>query len=99
MGIFIALSVLLHFLYSIHSWRYQEQYPAEEDMARFLGIFTGSMMIFTLLVKLLAFSYLIRNYGLRICLAISPILVAVFTAIAITIGMLMGYTRNQPAVS
>jgi hypothetical protein len=70
----------------------REQYPAEEDMARFLGIFTGSMMIFTLLVKLLVFSYLIRNYGLRTCLAISPLLVAVFTAIAIIVGMTMGYT-------
>ena len=61
-------------------------------MARFLGIFTGSMMIFTLLIKLLVFSYLIRNYGLRTCLAISPVLLAVFTVIAIIIGMTMGYT-------
>ena len=70
----------------------RSQYPAEEDMARFLGIFTGSMMIFTLLIKLLVFSYLIRNYGLRTCLAISPVLLAVFTVIAIIIGMTMGYT-------
>jgi AAA family ATP:ADP antiporter len=93
MGIFIALSVVTAFFvqYSFMAVT-REQYPAEEDMARFLGIFTGSMMIFTLLVKLLVFSYLIRNYGLRTCLAISPILVAVFTAIAIAIGMFMGYT-------
>jgi len=68
------------------------QYPAEEDMARFLGIFTGSMMIFTLLVKLLVFSYLIRNYGLKVCLAVSPILLALFTVVAILVGMSMGYT-------
>jgi ATP:ADP antiporter, AAA family len=93
MGIFIALSVVTAFFvqYSFMAVT-REQYPAEEDMARFLGIFTGSMMIFTLLIKLLVFSYLIRNYGLRTCLAISPILVAAFTIAAITIGMLMGYT-------
>ena len=93
MGLFVALSVLTAFFvqYSFMAVT-REQYPAEEDMARFLGIFTGSMMIFTLLVKLLVFSYLIRNYGLRTCLAISPILVAVFTTIAIIIGMTMGYT-------
>jgi len=93
MGVFIILSVVTAFFvqYSFMAVT-REQYPAEEDMARFLGIFTGSMMIFTLLVKLLVFSYLIRNYGLRMCLAISPILVAFFTALAITIGMLMGYT-------
>jgi hypothetical protein len=50
------------------------------------------MMIFTLLVKLLAFSYLIRNYGLKVCLAISPLLLALFIAIAIGIGTIMGYT-------
>lgn len=93
MAIFIALSVVTAFFvqYSFMAVT-REQYPAEEDMARFLGIFIGSMMIFTLLVKLLVFSYLIRNYGLRTCLAISPILVAAFTGIAIAIGMFMGYT-------
>jgi ATP:ADP antiporter, AAA family len=93
MAIFIALSVVTAFFvqYSFMAVT-REQYPAEAEMARFLGIFTGSMMIFTLLVKLLVFSYLIRNYGLRTCLVISPVLVAVFTAVAIAIGMFMGYT-------
>jgi ATP/ADP translocase len=93
MGIFVALSVMTAFFiqYSFMAVT-REQYPAEEDMARFLGLFTGSMMIFTLLIKVLVFSYLIRNYGLKICLAISPVLVVGFTAIAIIIGISMGYT-------
>jgi len=93
MGIFIALSVMTAFFvqYSFMAVT-REQYPVEEDMARFLGLFTGSMMIFTLLLKILVFSYLIKNYGLRTCLALSPILVAGFTAIAIIIGMSMGFT-------
>lgn len=96
MALFIALSVVTAFFvqYSFMAVT-REQYPAEEDMARFLGIFTGSMMIFTLLVKLLAFSYLIRNYGLKTCLAISPVLVAFFTAVAIFIGISMGYTPQS----
>jgi len=96
MGVFIALSVMTAFFvqYSFMAVT-REQYPAEEDMARFLGIFTGSMMIFTLLVKLFVFSYLIRNYGLRTCLAISPLLVAAFTVFAILIGMFMGYTPES----
>jgi len=97
MSIFIALSVMTAFfvMYSFMAVT-REQYPSEEDMARFLGLFTGSMMIFTLLIKLLVFSYLIRNYGLRTCLALSPLLVAAFTLIAVIIGMLMGFT---PATS
>ncbi len=97
MSIFIALSVMTAFfvMYSFMAVT-REQYPSEEDMARFLGLFTGSMMIFTLLIKLLVFSYLIRNYGLRTCLALSPLLVATFTLIAVIVGMLMGFT---PATS
>jgi len=97
MAIFIALSVMTAFFvqYSFMAVT-REQYPSEADMARFLGLFTGSMMIFTLLIKLLVFSYLIRNYGLRTCLAVSPLLVAAFTLIAIVIGMFMGFT---PAAS
>jgi ATP/ADP translocase len=97
MALFIIFSVMTAFFiqYSFMAVT-REQYPSEEDMARFLGLFIGSMMIFTLLVKVLVFSYLIRNYGLRTCLAISPVLVAGFTLIAIIIGMLMGYT---PATS
>ncbi len=93
MGIFIALSVMTAFFvqYSFMAVT-REQYPSGEDMARFLGLFTGSMMIFTMLIKIFVFSYLIKNYGLRTCLAISPVLVAAFTLIAITIGMLMGFT-------
>ncbi len=93
MALFIALSVVTAFFvqYSFMAVT-REQYPAEDDMARFLGLFTGSMMIFTLLIKLLVFSYLIKNYGLRTCLAISPILIAVFTVIAVIIGVVKGYT-------
>jgi ATP:ADP antiporter, AAA family len=93
MAIFIALSVVTAFFvqYSFMAVT-REQYPAEEDMARFLGLFTGSMMIFTLLIKLLVFSYLIKNYGLRTCLALTPFLIAAFTVIAVLIGLIKGYT-------
>jgi AAA family ATP:ADP antiporter len=97
MSVFVALSVMTAFfvMYSFMAVT-REQYPSEGDMARFLGLFTGSMMIFTLLIKILAFSYLIRNYGLKVCLAISPVLVALFTAIAILVGMTMGFTPATP---
>lgn len=95
MAVFITLSVMTAFFvqYSFMAVT-REQYPLEEDMARFLGLFTGSMMIFTLLLKVLVFAYMIRNYGLKTCLAISPVLVAGFTAVAIIIGMTMGYVQE-----
>ena len=93
MGVFVAFSVISAFFiqYSFMAVT-RLQYPTEADMARFLGLFTGSMMIFTLLMKLFVFSYLIRNYGLKVCLILSPILVVVFTVGAIIVGATMGYT-------
>jgi AAA family ATP:ADP antiporter len=95
LGIFIVLSVVSAFFiqYSFLAVT-RERYPAGEDIARFLGVFTGSVMILTLLGKSLLFSYLLKNYGLKICLTISPVLLATFTAIAIAFGMGMGYTRE-----
>lgn len=100
MALFIALSVMTAFFvqYSFMAVT-REQYPAEDDMARFLGLFTGSMMIFTLLIKILVFSYLIKNYGLRTCLALSPILIAAFAVIAVVIGLAKGYTPAIGAAS
>lgn len=95
MGIFIILSVVsaLFIQYSFLAVT-REKFPAGENMAEFLGIFTGTIMIFTLLGKVLLFSYLLSNYGLRVCLTITPILLIIITIIAVILGMAMGYTME-----
>jgi ATP:ADP antiporter, AAA family len=95
LAIFITLSVVsaLFVQYSFLALT-RTKFPAAVDMARFLGIFTGSVMIMTLFGKLLLFSWLLNKYGLRICLTVSPALLALFTIIAIGFGMFMGYTRE-----
>ena len=95
MGAFIILSVVsaLFIQYSFLALT-REKFPSAENMATFLGIFTGSILVFTLFGKLLLFSWLLRNYGLRICLMISPILLAFFTAVAVAFAMALGYTME-----
>ncbi len=95
LGLFIILSVVSAFFiqYSFLAVT-REKFPAAGEMAQFLGIFTGSIMLLTLLGKLLLFSYLLKNYGLKVCLTISPVLLLIFTAIAVAFGMLMGYTKE-----
>jgi ATP:ADP antiporter, AAA family len=95
LGLFIILSVVSAFFiqYSFLAVT-REKFPAAEDMARFLGIFTGSVMLLTLLGKFVLFSYLLKNYGLKICLTISPILLIFFSSLAVAFGMAMGYTRE-----
>lgn len=95
-SLFAALSVLAAFFVQyLFMAVTREQYPAAEDMARFLGFFAGSTMIFILSFRLVVFEYILHNYGLRTCLIFSPILVAVFTAISIAIGLSIGYTPES----
>jgi ATP/ADP translocase len=90
---FAALSVLAaFFIQYLFMAITREQYPVAEDMAAFLGFFTGSMMILILFVKMLVFPYILHNYGLRTCFMISPVLIAVITAIVIPTGLIMGYS-------
>jgi AAA family ATP:ADP antiporter len=90
---FAALSVLAaFFIQYLFMAVTREQYPVAEDMAGFLGFFTGCMIILILFVKLIVFPYILHNYGLRPCLMISPVLIAVITAIVIPTGLIMGYS-------
>jgi ATP/ADP translocase len=68
-----------------------EQYPGEDDLAKFLGFFTGSMMIFTFVVKTFVYSKLMKTYGLKISLMLSSVLLLIFTGLAILVGLISGY--------
>ncbi|MBE0676646.1 MAG: hypothetical protein IH591_18470 [Bacteroidales bacterium] len=95
MGLFVSVSVMTAFFiqYSFMAVT-REQYPLEADMAKFLGLFIGSMMIFTLFIKTFLFSYLIKNYGLKVILLLPPVLLMVFSAGAAILGSVLGF---QPA--
>ncbi|MFO7575965.1 MAG: hypothetical protein R6W67_12490 [Bacteroidales bacterium] len=93
MGWYVSLSVMTAFFiqYSFMAVT-REQFPLEADMAKFLGLFIGSMMIFTLFLKTFLFSYLIKTYGLKIILLLPPILMMIFTVAAAGLGSILGYT-------
>jgi len=91
--IFSLLSVLTaFFIQYIFMALTREQYPEAENMARFLGFFTGGVMIIVLIIKLGVFKYILYNYGLRICLIIAPVLIGAITLAAVTLGSIFGYS-------
>jgi ATP:ADP antiporter, AAA family len=93
LAIYSALSVLTaYFIQYLFMADTRLQFPVAEDMACFLGLFTGSIMIFTLLIKLFVFPYIFNNYGLRVCLLFLPVLIAFITAVIIPVGLLLGYS-------
>lgn len=70
----------------------RKQFPVAEEMAGFLGLFTGSMILFTEFARRIIFPPLLRLLGIRGCLFISPVLITLITFLTIIIGLSMGYT-------
>jgi hypothetical protein len=96
-GVYAALSVVTAFFiqYSFMAVT-RQQYPDADEMASFLGLFTGSTLILILVLKRLGFEYFLNKYGMRTCILISPAFIAVLTAIAVAIGLLSGI---NPSIS
>jgi len=97
MAMFVAFSMFAAFFiqYSFLVVT-NEQYPLEDDLAKYLGFFTGSMMIFTLIIKTFVYSKLLKTYGLKISLLLSSVLLALFTGVAIIVGFASGFEKTSP---
>ncbi len=90
-SMFAAFFVQYSFLVVIN-----EKYPVEEDLASYLGFFTGSMMFFILIIKTFVYSKLVKTYGLKVSLMLSSLLLLLFTGIAIVVGFVGGYEKTAP---
>ena len=93
MAIFVALSMVAAFFISFSFLAVVKmKYPDESGFAKFLGVFTGTVMIFTLIIKTFLYSKFLKTYGLRTCLMLSPALLFILTIIAVATGTFTGYT-------
>ena len=93
MSFFVVLLVLVVFFvhYSFLSV-INENYPEETELAGFLGMFNGSMMIFSVLIKTLVYGRMMKTYGLKVALIISPVLILFFIVVASVVGGFFGFT-------
>jgi len=95
MALFIVFSVLAAFFiqYSFLTVT-KENYPDPDNLTKFLGAFTGSLLLFTFLFKTFVYSKLMKAYGLKVSILISSFLLGLFTIVAVLIGTLGGYTST-----
>lgn len=93
MSLFVVFLVVVAFFvhYSFLAVT-KEKYPDNIDLAAFLGYFTGTMMILSFLIKTFVYGRLLKTYGLKLALVLSPILILLFTVVAAFIGGFFGYT-------
>ena len=93
MSIFVIMSMLAAFFIQFTFLSVtKENYPDHNDLAEFLGAFTGSLLLFTFLFKTFLYSKLMKTYGLKVSVIISSFLLGIFTVIAVVIGSVFGYT-------
>ncbi|MFC2125466.1 hypothetical protein ACFLU5_11710, partial [Bacteroidota bacterium] len=70
------------------------QFPEERDLAGFLAMYTGTIVVFSFLFQTFFTDRIIAMYGLRTALIANPFVLALFSVIAIFIGMLFGTTAE-----
>jgi AAA family ATP:ADP antiporter len=93
MALFIVFSVVAAFFVHFSFLTVlEENYPDPNALASFLGAFMGTLTIFTILIKTFVYGKLMKTYGLKLALILSPLLLGLFTAIAAIIGSIYGFT-------
>jgi ATP:ADP antiporter, AAA family len=66
-------------------------YFAPDELASFLSLFEGTLVIFTFLLDVFATDRLNSQYGMRVTLLLNPIFLGVITVAALIIGLTLGY--------
>lgn len=69
----------------------------ENQLATFLSLFEATVVVFSFLFQTLAADRIIADYGLRVSILINPVLVGLFMAGAVGMGLAFGFTAGSPA--
>ena len=96
MALFVVLSMLVaffvHYLFlAVAKTRFENS----DELAKFLGGLMGTLTFVSILIKSFVYGTLMKNYGLKITLLISPVIMALLTLSAAAVGSLFGYTLES----
>lgn len=93
MAIFVILSMLVaffvHYLFlAVASQRFNNP----DEMAKYFGGLMGSLTFVSVLIKTFVYGPLMKTYGLKVSLLVSPVVMILVTASAAIVGSLFGFT-------
>lgn len=93
MAFFVILSMLvaffIHYLFlAVASQRFENP----DDLAKFFGVLMGSLTFVSILLKAFVYGPLMRTYGLKVSLLVSPIVMTLVTVASALVGSTFGYT-------
>jgi AAA family ATP:ADP antiporter len=63
----------------------------QDQLPKFLAYFEATVVIFSFSFQTFAADKVISDYGLKVSVLVNPILIAIFTVVALVIGLLFGY--------
>jgi len=93
LALFIFFSMLATTFMDYSFWNVTEQqYPDEKQLASFLGVFEGTVMVIGLLLQTFVNDFLIKNFSLKVSLLLLPLVLLMFTAAALFSGYYFGFT-------
>jgi len=91
MAVFIVLSMIsAFFIYFSFLSVTRIKYPDPVELAAFLGAFIAFANIFSFLVRTFVYNKIIENYGLKVTLMLVPVLLGIFTVLAVIVGTFFG---------
>jgi AAA family ATP:ADP antiporter len=70
-------------------------YFDSDRLANFISLFEGTIVIFSFLFDVLATDKVNSEYGMRVSLLANPILLGLFTAAALILGLVFGYSQGD----
>jgi hypothetical protein len=84
----IAVNFVDYSFLNVMDSRYREE---PDQLATFIALFEMAVVIFSFLFQLVAADRITKEYGMRVALLINPVLIAIFTVIALGLGAAFGY--------
>lgn len=92
LALFVMLSMIALFFTSYNFLTSGKiSYPDPNDFAIFLANFTIAVMAFSFILKTFVYSKLIKTYGLKVSLLVTPVLIAFFVMVSAAVGSIWGY--------
>ncbi len=96
MALFVILSMLVaffvHYLFLAVA---DERFENPDELAKYFGGLMGALTFVSVLIKTFVYGPLMKTYGLKASLLISPIIMTLITVSSAAVGSLFGYTLES----
>ena len=95
MSLFVIVSMLVMNFVDYSFLSVTTQLFTEKNLANFISYFEMTVVIFNFLFQTFATDRIVNEYGMRVAMLINPVLIGLFTASAVIVGRIFGYSPDD----